>query len=120
MIKKYITKTSIIIMVLLIWIGCYVYNQKSTGIPFSAPITVIKYNGTAIPTSLGDHNWIPKNGGSSYMTAGDYTVGQKTSKFSAKPGEVVKISIPSKPKSIRITQILDIKYNHKEYKITAS
>ncbi|MBC8063033.1 MAG: hypothetical protein H7Y18_20570 [Clostridiaceae bacterium] len=116
MIKRYITKNAIIIFtVLLIWGGGYVYSQLTSEIPFSPPKTVVKYNGKAIPTSLGDHNWIPKSGGSSYETEGEFIVGQKTSKFIAKSGDAIHILIPSKPKDMKIVQIVNTD-KYKEYK----
>jgi len=90
-------------------------------IPYFTPITVIKHNGKAIPTSLGDHNWIPKSGGSSYETKGEYIVGQNTAKFIAKSGDVVHISIKSmqlNPKNMITTQVRDIN-KYKEYKTFA-
>jgi hypothetical protein len=78
MIKKYINKNVIIVfIILIIWGGFYLYGQMSAGFPSVPPKTVIKYNGKAIPTSLGDFSWVPKSGGSSNETGGEYTVGQK-------------------------------------------
>ena len=51
----------IIFTALVIWSGYNVYSQMSTQIPFEAPINIIRYNGKSVQTSLGDHNWIPKN-----------------------------------------------------------
>ncbi len=113
--KTYITKATIIFIISLICVGCYIYSQMSTEIPFNPPTTVIKYNGKSIPTSLGDHNWIPKNGGSSYETEGEYTVGKNTQNFAAKSGAIIHILIQSKPKSMKIVQILAIN-KYKEYK----
>lgn len=110
--KKYI---GAIFAILFLVGGYFLYSRLSNGIPSHAPTTVIKYNGNAVPTSLGDHNWIPKNGGSSYETGGEYTVGLNTPKFNAKSGNTIHISVPKDPLNVRIDQILDNNYNHIEY-----
>lgn len=116
MINKHVNKNAIIIFtILIIWGGYYLYSQMSAEFPSEPPKTVIKYNGKAIPTSFGDFSWVPKSGGSNNETQGEYTVGKKTSKFTAKPGDVVHISICSKPKIMEIVQIQDIN-KYKEYK----
>lgn len=110
--KKYI---SAIFAILFLVGGCFLYSRLSMGIPSHAPTTVIKYNGTAVATSLGDFNWIPKNGGSSYETGGEYNVGLNTPKFKAKSGDTIHISVPQSPLNVRVDQMLDNNYKHIEY-----
>ncbi|MGE5628746.1 MAG: hypothetical protein ACM3X7_11695 [Solirubrobacterales bacterium] len=111
----------ILVLAIVILLGGYFLQRKlleSTYAPKNPPITVIKYNGNAVQTSLGDHSWIPKNGGSSYQTSGEYTVGINTPKFDAKPDDIVHISIPYEPIRAQTIQIVDNSgSSNKEYKI---
>ena len=121
MTKKYINKTTLISTIVILLGSYFWHNWMVKQIPSQPPMTVIKYNGKSILTSLGDHSWIPKNGGSSYQTEGEYAVGRKTSKFNAKSGDVVHISIKSmqlNPKNMITTQVRDIN-KYKEYKTFA-
>jgi len=118
MTKKYINKTTLISTIVILLGSYFWHNSIVKQIPSQPPMTVIKYNEKSIPTSLGDHSWIPKNGGSSYQTEGEYAVGRKTSKFNAKSGDVVQISIKTtqlKPENMEISQIVGIT-NYKKYK----
>jgi len=121
MTKKYASRTTIILAVLILLGSYYMFSRMTRQIPFECPEIIINYNGKSIPTSLGDHNWTPKSGGSSYETEGEYVVGKKTPKFIAKSGDTVSISIQTmqlKPKSMVIEQIKDVN-KYKEYKTFA-
>lgn len=116
-IKKYRKEIITICIILFICAGYHVLAPIFIKIPLNPPKTTIRYNDKLIPTSLGDHNWIPKEGGSSYETQGEYTVGVKTTKFEAKPNDILKNSIPWNPKSVCIYQILGDNLKYKKYKI---
>lgn len=118
MFKKNMNKTTIVLVVLGIFIAYHIYKSVNKEIPDNPPITKIKCNDKYVATSWGDFNWIPDDGGSSYETGGEYTVGLKTPRFDAKPGDTVHINILSNPKVVAVHQILDDKYTHKEYKIS--
>lgn len=110
-------KNCIIILAIIIMIsGFYLCSRIFVKIPFNEPTTIIKYNGNTVQTSIGDHNWLQKKGGSSYETGGEYTIGLNTPEFSAKSGDKIYILIPKKPLSVRIDQIIDNNYTHKEFK----
>lgn len=115
--KRYITKKAIIFCIFFLFASYYLFTRLYAKIPSVCPTTIIRYNGYTVQTSLGDHNWIPKNGGSSYITEGDYTVGQKTLKFNAKLGDTVHILIPKNPLNVKVTEVLDVDNNHKEYNV---
>lgn len=113
--KKYINKNTIIIFILLVLGGSYVYLQMLRKIPLNPPKTLIKYNDKSIPTSIGDCSWVPTSGGSSNETGGEYNVGLNTPRFNAKSGDKIHISIPQNPLDVRIDLMLDNNYNHEEY-----
>ncbi|MDP4142940.1 MAG: hypothetical protein Q8936_00455 [Bacillota bacterium] len=116
--KKYIAKNKIISAAIVLMSSYFIYRLMTKEIPLWPPITTINYNGKAVDTSLGDYNWISKNGGSSYETEGEYSVGLTTSRFDAKAGDIIHISISAKPKNVRIWQKFDGDYYSKEYKIS--
>lgn len=115
--KKYII---ILFSIFILVVGYFLYNKGENGIPSNPPITVIKYNGEGIPTDIGDYNWIPKNGGNSYLTIGNYTLGEKLTKVDVKSGDIIKISIPHNPLNVVVRQLLDNSYNPKDYELSKS
>lgn len=100
--KSKLIKTSITLIILFVILGCFAYRVMWSKIPLFMPKTIIKYEDRIISTNMGDHNWVPKNGGSSYITAGSYGVGLETPAFTAKPGAVIHIRYSSKPLGMKI------------------
>ncbi|MDT8719333.1 hypothetical protein IAI10_22010 [Clostridium sp. 19966] len=96
----------IIFVILILMAGCFLHS-KSSEMPSQPPTTIVKYKDSVIPTSIGEHNWIPKNGGSSYETGADYEVGEYTSEINAKSGDTITISVPYNPLSVEMYQLLN-------------
>lgn len=69
------------------------------------PSVTIKYNGKAVPTSIGEHTWsedLPKGQktGSSYLVGPSYDAGMEVSGFSANPNSEVEVTFKSAPPEI--------------------
>jgi hypothetical protein len=91
----------------LLIFGYYAYTNITAEIPKGRPNVTFRYNGKAIPSNMGEHNWFDmKDGGNSYMAGSSYDVGQKTSSVVANLGGTIEITFSSIPKDVKVLQWL--------------
>ncbi|MDT8717752.1 hypothetical protein IAI10_13870 [Clostridium sp. 19966] len=117
--KIYINKNTIsfiilVLVIISIYGFCSILSQK--GIPSLPPNVLIKYSNKAIPTTMGEHTWLTKNGSNSYLTEDSYSLGESTSIFTAKSCDFIEIHFSSKPQKVKLLQWIG-KNNSCIYKI---
>lgn len=101
--KKHGTTIIITCVLLILFIGYYIYSNLALKAPVKKPYVKMKYNGTIIDSTMGEHNWFHGNGGNSYLAGPSYKVGQeKASAFTAKMGDKISVSFSSKPKKMKV------------------
>lgn len=113
--KKYINKIIVVCIIIILILSYYTYERISIGAPLKEPYVTIKYNNKAITIEIGEHNWLGKDGGNSYLAGSSYEVGQKCDVLAAKPNDIIKVTFSSKPKEMKVLLWSDYSSN-KVYK----